>query len=82
MLHAIGPNCEHKVTVSAGRKDSRRNDYTSDSFYYDLGKYYAIIPQTPNWKVELHFSFNAKKSVGFHNSGENTEWVSVEELLD
>ncbi len=57
---------------------------SSDSFFtYDLGKYYAIIPQTPNWKVEDFIQqFNAKKvTEGFqYSSGNNDEWVSVEEL--
>ncbi len=57
---------------------------SSDSFFtYDLGKYYVILPQTTRFKMEDFTShFNAKLvPLGFrYNSGENTEWVSVEEL--
>jgi hypothetical protein len=57
---------------------------SSDSFFtYDLGKYYTILPQTPNWDLSKFIEqFNAKKvTEGFqYNSGENTEWNSVEEL--
>ena len=57
---------------------------TSDSFFtYDLGKYYAIIPQNPFWKLEEFIQhFNASRvPEGFsYNSGSNTEWLTVEEL--
>src|SRR5690606_18023693 len=85
VARAIGPNCEHRIIgIRPGEKIHEEMITSSDSFFtYDLGKYYAIIPQTPNWKVEDFIShFNAKKVCeGFqYNSGENTEWVSVEEL--
>jgi len=50
----------------------------------DVGKYYAILPQSPNkWKVEDYLKKNKAKPVpvGFcYNSGENTEWLSVEDI--
>jgi UDP-N-acetylglucosamine 4,6-dehydratase/5-epimerase len=85
VARAIGPDCEHKVVgIRPGEKIHEEMITSSDSFFtYDLGKYYVIVPQTPRWKLEDFIrSFKAVKVVdGFqYNSGENTEWVSVEEL--
>jgi len=82
---AIGPECEHRVIgIRPGEKIHEEMITSSDSFFtYDLGKYYAILPQTPNWKLAEFIShFNAKKvEEGFqYSSGNNEEWVSVEEL--
>jgi UDP-N-acetylglucosamine 4,6-dehydratase len=82
---AIGPNCEQKILgIRPGEKIHEEMITSSDSFFtYDLGKYYAIIPQTPKWSIDKFIStFNAKKvKEGFtYNSGSNSEWVSVEEL--
>ncbi len=82
---AIGPDCEHKVIgIRPGEKIHEEMITSSDSFFtYDLGKYYAIIPQTPNWK-ESEFVKNFKAKLvpeGFaYNSGTNTEWETVESL--
>lgn len=85
VAQAIGPDCEHNIIgIRPGEKIHEEMITSSDSFYtYDLGKYYAIIPQTPNWKVEEFIeAFNARKvAEGFqYSSGNNEEWVSVEEL--
>ncbi len=82
---AIGPNCEHKVVgIRPGEKVHEEMITSSDSFStYDLGKYFSIIPQVPNWDTEAYKKhFNAKAvPIGFQfNSGQNTEWVGVEEL--
>lgn len=82
---AIGPNCKQKIVgIRPGEKIHEEMITASDSFYtYDLGKYYAIIPSTPRWKVEDFVKkFKAKKvKEGFqYNSGENTEWLSVEDI--
>jgi hypothetical protein len=48
-----------------------------------LGKYYTILPSSHHWKLEDFIKeFNAVKvPVGFYyNSGENTEWETVEGL--
>lgn len=82
---AIGPDCEHRIVgIRPGEKIHEEMITSSDSFStFDLGKYYAIIPQVPRWTVEdfaAHFS--AKKvPEGFrYNSGENTEWLTVENI--
>lgn len=87
VAEAIGPECEKPITgIRPGEKIHEEMITTSDSFYtYDLGEYYTILPAVPKWKLEDYEShFNAKKvEIGFkYNSGENTEWETVESLRD
>ncbi len=82
---AIGPNCELKIVgIRPGEKVHEEMITTSDSFTtYDLGKYYAILPQVTNWQIEEYKAhFNASPvPVGFqYNSGQNQMWVGVDEL--
>lgn len=85
VAEAVGPECEVKhVGIRPGEKIHEEMITSSDSFStYDLGSYYAILPQLPAWNLEAyvkHFSAN-KVPQGFsYNSGDNTEWVSVAEL--
>lgn len=85
VAYAIAPECEHRIVgIRPGEKIHEEMITASDSFStYDLGKYYAILPQTPNWKLEEFIKhFSAKKVPdGFsYTSGTNSEWLSVEEL--
>ena len=87
IANAIGPNCEHKVIgIRPGEKVHEEMITSSDSFStYDLGKYYAILPQVTNWNLdEYKKHFQAKAvPIGFqYNSGENNEWVGVEALRE
>ena len=87
VAQAIGPNCEHKIIgIRPGEKVHEEMITSSDSFYtYDLGKYYTILPSTPNWKIrDFIESFKAiKVDLGFsYNSGENTEWETVTSLRE
>ena len=87
VAEAIGPECEHKIVgIRPGEKVHEEMITPSDSFYtYDLGKYFTILPTTPKWKIEeFTDTFQAKKvRQGFsYNSGENTEWESVESLRE
>lgn len=87
VAEAIGPECEHKVIgIRPGEKIHEEMITESDSFYtYDLGKYYAIVPSQTRWNLDEFIShFGAKKvDYGFkYNSGQNDEWVSVEELRE
>jgi UDP-N-acetylglucosamine 4,6-dehydratase len=82
---AIGPNCKQEIVgIRPGEKIHEEMITASDSFStYDLGKYYAILPQMHNWDLNDYIQhFNAKKvKEGFnYNSGENTEWLSVEKI--
>ena len=77
-----GPS--EKLGIRPGEKIHEEMISSSDSFFtYDLGKYYAIIPQSTNWPLsEFVSNFNAKKvSEGFsYNSLDNEEWETVESL--
>lgn len=85
VAEALGPECEKKVVgIRPGEKVHEEMITPSDSFYtYDLGTYYAILPTSPRWNLAQFIdNFNAKKVPnGFkYNSGENTEWETVESL--
>ena len=85
IAQAIGPDCEHKVIgIRPGEKIHEEMITASDSFFtYDLGKYYVIIPQTPNWKVDEFIQKNNASLVpeGFsYDSGTNTEWETIDSL--
>ncbi len=85
VAEAIGPECEKPIIgIRPGEKVHEEMITASDSFNtYDLGKYYAILPQVPRFKLEDFIEQNDAKSVeqGFrYNSGENDEWETVESL--
>lgn len=82
---AIAPECKTEVVgIRPGEKIHEEMITSSDSYTtYDLGKYYAILPQVPVFKLQDFIAhFGAKKvAEGFrYNSGENGEWVNAEEL--
>ena len=85
VAEAIGPDCEKPIIgIRPGEKVHEEMITASDSFNtYDLGKYYAILPQVPRFKLEDFIEQNNAKPVeqGFrYNSGENVEWETVESL--
>lgn len=87
VAEAVGPECEHRVIgIRPGEKIHEEMITSSDSFFtYDLGTYYAIIPQSPVWKTEAFVEENGAVAVeeGFsYNSGNNTEWETVESLRE
>ena len=87
VAEAIGPDCENPIVgIRPGEKIHEEMITDSDSFYtWDLGKYYTILPATHRWKLEDYVKqFNAKKvPQGFkYNSGENTEWETVDSLRE
>ncbi|MDF2379954.1 UDP-N-acetylglucosamine 4,6-dehydratase (inverting) [Nostoc ellipsosporum NOK] len=82
---AIGPDCRQEIVgIRPGEKVHEEMITASDSFTtYDLGKYYVILPQTPVWELnDFIREFDAKKvTTGFnYTSGNNSEWLSVEQL--
>ena len=85
VAQAVGPDCKHEVVgIRPGEKIHEEMITVSDSFSsYDLGKYYAILPQVTNWNLEdykKHFKA-VPVPVGFqYNSGQNKQWVGVDEL--
>lgn len=85
VAEAIGPECSKPVIgIRPGEKIHEEMITSSDSFFtYDLGKYYAIIPQTPIWnKADFIAAFQAKKvPEGFaYNSNNNEDWETVASL--
>ncbi|WP_343631874.1 UDP-N-acetylglucosamine 4,6-dehydratase (inverting) [Fluviicola sp.] len=85
VAEAIGPECEKPVVgIRPGEKIHEEMITSSDSFFtYDLGKYYTILPQTPNWKLDQFIThFNATKvAEGFsYSSDKNSDWETVDSL--
>ncbi len=85
VANAIAPSCEKKIVgIRPGEKVHEEMITEADSFTtVDLGKYYAILPQVPNWKLDdFKTGFNAKDvEIGFkYNSGTNDEWLTIEQL--
>lgn len=82
---AIAPECkQEEVGIRPGEKLHEEMITISDSYNtLDLGKYFAILPQQPNFNVADYTSkFNARAvPVGFsYNSGDNDQWETVESL--
>lgn len=82
---AIGPECEQKIVgIRPGEKIHEEMITASDSFNtVDLGKYYAILPQQPIWSVEDyldHFNANFVEPGFTYNSGENEEFLTVDDI--
>jgi UDP-N-acetylglucosamine 4,6-dehydratase len=84
---AICINSEKPIVgIRPGEKIHEEMITSSDSYYtWDLGKYYTILPATHKWNLEEFVNhFKAKKVMeGFtYNSGQNTEWESVDSLRE
>jgi UDP-N-acetylglucosamine 4,6-dehydratase len=82
---AIAPDCKQEIVgIRPGEKIHEEMITASDSFStYDLGTYYAILPQVPNFNLDEYIRHFKAKAVakGFqYNSGENTEWVSITDM--
>ena len=85
VAEAVGPECKKEIIgIRPGEKIHEEMLTSSDSFFtYDLGKYYVLIPQTPNWNVdEFKSHFGAKQvEEGFaYTSDGNNQWETVESL--
>ncbi len=82
---AIGPNCETPIVgIRPGEKIHEEMITEADSYTtVDLGRYYAILPQNPNFDVDEYLVKHKGKKVtpGFrYNSGTNDEWLNVEDI--
>ena len=87
LAEAIGPECSHPVVgIRPGEKIHEEMITASDSFTtFDLGEYYAILPQVPVWDLERYKSHFKAKPVpaGFnYSSGSNDHFLAVEELRE
>lgn len=87
LAQAIAPMCKiENVGIRPGEKIHEEMITEADSFTtVDIGKYYAILPQVPIWnKNDFMKHFRATDvPQGFkYNSGENTEWETIESLRE
>ena len=87
IAEAIGPECEHPVIgIRPGEKIHEEMITSSDSFTtYDLGKYYVILPQVPIWDLAdymSHYQATPVKKGFSYTSGENTEFLTVDQLRE
>tara|TARA_R110001592_G_scaffold108762_5_gene303900 strand:+ start:8520 stop:9542 length:1023 start_codon:yes stop_codon:yes gene_type:complete len=85
VAEAVGPQCEKVIVgIRPGEKIHEEMITSSDSYNtYDLGKYYIIVPTVPIRSLKEFLENNNHKKVeaGFnYNSGENTEWETIETL--
>lgn len=84
---AIGPECEQKIVgIRPGEKLHEEMITVSDAMNtYDLGKYYAILPQKTNFNLDnfiTHFDAKLVDEEFSYNSGNNSEWETVESLRE
>lgn len=82
---AIAPDCQQiEVGIRPGEKLHEEMITISDSYNtVDLGNYYAILPQKPNFNVQeykKHFSAQDVPQGFSYNSGSNDQWETVENL--
>lgn len=85
LAEAIGPECKKEIVgVRPGEKLHEEMISSSDSFNtYDLGKYFAILPQDPMFNIdEFVAKYDAQKvEEGFqYNSAMNPDFETVESL--
>ena len=85
VAEAISTSCTIEIVgIRPGEKIHEEMITASDSFFtYDLGKYFTILPSIPTFDLDefINYFKATKVQVGFnYNSGNNTEWDSVEEL--
>ncbi len=82
---AIGPACKQNIVgIRPGEKIHEEMITSSDSFTtYDLGKYYAILPQLPLFNLQEYIKHFKALPVtqGFqYNSSENKEWIGIDDI--
>ena len=87
VAEAIAPECKQEIVgIRAGEKLHEEMITASDSLNtWDLGKYYAILPQKPNFNLEDYVAKHNAKRVpdGFsYDSGKNTEWETIDSLRE
>jgi UDP-N-acetylglucosamine 4,6-dehydratase (inverting) len=87
VAEAVAPGLETKVVgIRPGEKLHEEMITASDSLNtYDCGKYYVILPSGTPWSAEkFQASFGCSRvEEGFqYSSGENTEWLTVQQLRD
>ena len=87
VAEAIGPDCEMEIVgIRPGEKLHEEMISSSDSFNtYDLGRYYVILPVSPQKLIGHYVNELGAVPVktGFsYNSGTNDEWESVSSIRE
>jgi UDP-N-acetylglucosamine 4,6-dehydratase len=85
LAEAIGPECKKvSVGIRPGEKLHEEMITLTDALStIEFEKYFVITPSMPTWDLNaLASSFNGRRCPdGFsYSSGDNTEWLSVEQL--
>lgn len=87
LAEAIGPECRHEcIGIRPGEKLHEEMITPTDALStLDCGDHYVILPSLPLWDVDA-FAKRVNASpcpeAFSYNSGDNTEWLSVEDLRD
>jgi UDP-N-acetylglucosamine 4,6-dehydratase/5-epimerase len=82
---AIAPSAQMDyVGIRPGEKIHEEMITSSDSFYtIDIGKYYAILSAGASKEKYINHFGGKEVEKGFqYNSGENDQWISVEEMRE
>ena len=82
---AIAPNCKQEIVgIRPGEKIHEEMITSSDAFYtLEFDRHFIIHPTKPKWDIDKRIKDENGKKVALdfkYNSGENTEWVNVEEI--
>jgi UDP-N-acetylglucosamine 4,6-dehydratase len=82
---AVSPTSKTEIVgIRPGEKIHEEMITETDSINtLDCGKYYVILPTHPKWSIEKfkkEFSSHAVTPGFKYNSGENTDWLSVEDI--
>jgi UDP-N-acetylglucosamine 4,6-dehydratase (inverting) len=83
LVKAIAPQAKIEIIgIRAGEKIHEEMITESDSYNtIDIGKYYVILPSGSDKKKFLQYYNGKEVPKGFrYNSGENDQWVNVEEM--
>jgi UDP-N-acetylglucosamine 4,6-dehydratase len=85
VAEAVAPSASTKIVgIRPGEKVHEEMITQADSYStFDVGPYYAILPQVPLFSLADYAQKNDAKPVekGFtYNSGTNDKWLSVEDL--
>jgi len=84
---AVAPNAKQEIIgIRPGEKIHEEMITSSDSYLtYDIGHYYVILPQKTLFNlsdfINKHSAVKVKEGF-YYNSGENKEWLSVEQLRE
>ena len=87
VAEAIAPECKQEIIgIRAGEKLHEEMITASDSLNtWDLGKYYVILPQKPNFNLDDYVAKHNASRVpdGFsYDSGKNTQWETIDSLRE